>query len=120
MKPPRVVGIGCIGRSRSFSEILDKILENYSLGPVNAAGTVKQERPGVDEVPVSQSVGGFESSGERVTDLWTRTSRITGFCVSLMDNGPSLSVFPRRSGKKPDRCSWSLASSMELRKSRLN
>jgi len=172
MKPSRVVGIGCFGRLSTFSRVLDKILEDYSLGPVNAAGTTKQANPGVEQClvfPIARGIerqqraqsqyclsgtagsasdysnrfqspyggimpGGtvipehdgrvFHSPDDRMANLWTGT-RITGFCVSLVDNGPRLSVFLRRSwsGEKPGRCCWSLATPIpnrELRRSRLS
>lgn len=120
MKPSRVVGIGCFGSPRTFSGILDKILENYSLALVNAGATDKQESPGADQWPVSPVSGNSESPGEKVLNFWTGTRRVAGFCLSLMEKGPSLSIFARRPGEKPDRFSWRHGSSLELRKTRLN
>ena len=102
MKPSRVVGIGCFGRSQAFSKFFSKILENYSLSLVDAMAGCKKFDTMIDGATDFIPKDGYAVPSRRSIEPRVTTDRITGFYIAFIDNGPRLSVFVPSPGKKPN------------------
>ena len=125
MENKNVIGIGCYAKPEKLSRIFKKLVQGYTLGPF--------ERSQLLDEPISEKIEGIDlvqalMAGQR-TDLCSGDSegysfneftKITGFYLTMNDQGLNLSIFARSDGRRPEIITTRLDGLAKLRQKRLH
>jgi hypothetical protein len=125
MKPQTVNGIGCYAKPERLSRIFKKLVQDYTLGPFNGSqvldGSASAEIKGVDMLQALRAgqISHIRSGG-RESPSFKAFSKITGFYLTLNDQGLILSIFARSNGCRPEIITTRLDGLTKLRQKRLH
>lgn len=125
MENHRVIGIGCYAKPEKLSRIFKKLVQDYTLGPF--------ERSQLSDEPVSEKINGVDlvralmagqrpgiCSGDNEGCRFTAITKITGFYLTMNEQGLNLSIFARSDSCRPEIISTRLDGLTKLRQKRLH
>jgi len=118
-------GIGCFAKPDRLGRIFSKLVQNYTLGPLEGNqlfdGPISKENEGADllQALMTGLTGGSYSGGYE-TLSYKGSKKITGFFLSLKDQKLNLSIFARGNSSKREVYTTSLDELTKIRKKRLN
>ena len=125
MKNQNVTGIGCFAKPERLGRIFNKLVQNYTLGPIKGNQLFDGHLPKVsdgDELLQSLMEGltGDCGSGGYKNISLKGPKRISGFYLSLKDHKLNLSIFARGNGSRSKIFTTRLYGLTNLRQKRLN
>ena len=125
MTQPTFTGIGCYAKPERLGRIFKKLMQDYALGPIKGNqlfdGLLSDEIKGVDllqELIADQRPD--ICSGDCDDTNSKAFSKITGFYVTLNDQGLNLSIFTRSKSCQPEIITTRLEGLTKLRQKRLH
>ena len=125
MENQNVIGIGCYAKPEKLSRIFNKLVQNYTLGPFEGSqlldGSVSKGIKGVDLVQallVGQRTG--ICSGDSEGDSFNAFTKITGFYLTMNEQGLNLSIFAKSNSCQPEIITTRLDGLTKLRQKRLH
>ena len=125
MENKNVIGIGCYAKPEKLRRIFKKLVQEYTLGPFERSqlsdGPVTEKIKGVDLLQALMAgqrpgICSGDSEGYSLNTL----PKITGFYLTLNDQGLNLAIFARSNSCRPEIIMTRLDGLTKLRQQRLN
>ena len=125
MKNHMITGIGCFAKPEKLNRIFLKMMQNYTLGPIegfeltDSHKSDKTESNRLLKALLAGKAADLDASGLN-TDGGPERQTITGFFLSLKDQKLKLSIFAKKKGCRRQRHSAILDEFSKVRQKRLN
>ncbi len=122
----KVTGIGCFAKPATLSRVFKKMVRNYTLGQFESINLVNghDEVRGADGTVMLKALiagkAGYFPAPDSESCSVAENRKITGFFLTLRNQGLNLSIFARGDRNIRERYTTSLDAFTELRQKRLN
>ena len=124
MDNQNVIGIGCYAKPEKLSRIFKKLVQDYALGPFKGSqlfdGPVSKEIETIDLLQALVAGQKSDTSPQACKGSFLKEFvKITGFYLTMNDQGLNLSIFARSKSCQPEIITTRLEGLTKLRQKRL-
>ena len=125
MDNQNVTGIGCYAKPERLSRIFQKIVQDYALGSFKGSqlldGPVSKEIETIDLLQALMAGQRSDTSSQACKGVFLKNfDKITGFYLTMNDQGLNLSIFAKSNSCQPRIITTRLDGLTKLRQKRLH